>query len=298
MSRPRLLIVDDQPVNIHALYQVFSEDCQVFMATNGADALEFCAATPPDLVLLDVVMPGMDGLDVCRNLKANRLTADIPVIFVTALGDPKEENACWDAGAVDFITKPINVQTTRNRVRAHLMLKKQADMLRRLAWIDGLTGIANKRQFDQRMKEEVNRCQRGASYLTIIAIDIDHFKAYNDAYGHLQGDDCLKKVSRAIDASMPRPTDLVARTGGEEFTCILPQLDPHGARGIVAGIEEAVRGLGLAHKHGIDGRVTLSMGVVSSVPDIDTSPESFMESADQALYEAKKTGRSQAVFRE
>lgn len=298
VSRPRLLIVDDQPVNIRALHQVFSEDCDVFMATNGADALAFCAATPPDLVLLDVIMPGLSGLDVCRQLKADHLTADIPVIFVTGLDDPKEENACWDAGAVDFITKPINAQTTRHRVRAHLMLKRQADVLRRLAWIDGLTGIANKRQFDQRIREELSRCQRGSFPLTIIAIDIDHFKAYNDAYGHLQGDDCLRKVARAIHASMLRSADLVARTGGEEFTCILPQLDSQGARTIVTRIEGSLHELGLAHKHGIDGKVTLSMGVISSVPHLETSPESIMEKADRALYEAKNRGRSQAVFRD
>jgi len=297
-SRPRLLIVDDQPVNIRVLHQVFSEDCDIFMATNGADAVEFCATSPPDLVLLDVVMPEMDGLEVCRSLKANPLTANIPVIFVTGLDDPREENACWDAGAVDFITKPINAQTTRNRVRAHLMLKRQADTLRRLAWIDGLTGIANKRQFDQRIKEEISRCQRGSLYLTVVAIDIDHFKAYNDAYGHLQGDDCLKKVSQAIHAAMLRSGDLVARTGGEEFTCILPQLAPQDARDVVARIKSSVHELDLAHKHGIDGKVTLSLGVSCSVPDGGTSPESLIEKADQALYQAKKLGRSQVVFSE
>lgn len=295
-SRPRLLIVDDHPANIRVLYEVFSDECDVFMATNGADALEFCTATPPDLVLLDVVMPGMGGMEVCRELKSNLLTATVPVIFVTSLDDPREENACWEAGAVDFITKPINVQTTRNRVRAHIMLKLQADTLRRLAWIDGLTGIANKRQFDQRILEEINRCRRASLYLTIAAIDIDHFKTYNDAYGHLQGDDCLKRVSQAIHASMLRSGDLVARTGGEEFTCILPELNPTDARGIVARIETSIRELELVHKQGVGGKVTISIGVSSSIPTVDDVPTSLIERADRALYQAKRAGRSRAMF--
>jgi diguanylate cyclase (GGDEF)-like protein len=295
-SRPRLLIVDDQPANIRALHEVFAGECDVFMATKGADALEFCAATPPDLVLLDVVMPGIDGLEVCRQLKSSPLTANVPVVFVTSQGDPGEENACWEAGAVDFINKPINVQTTRNRVRAHLMLKRQADTLRRLAWIDGLTGIANKRQFDLRIREEINRCRRGSLYLTLVAIDIDHFKAYNDAYGHLQGDDCLRKVAQSIHASMLRSSDLIARTGGEEFTCILPELGPQDAREIAARIERLVRELGIVHELGIGRKVTVSLGVDSSIPGIGDVPESLIERADRALYQAKKAGRSRAMF--
>ena len=297
-SRPRLLIVDDQPANIRALHEVFADECDVFMATKGVDALEFCAAMPPDLVLLDIVMPGMDGLEVCRQLKINPLTVDVPVVFVTSLDDPREENACWEAGAVDFITKPINAQTTRNRVRAHLTMKRQADTLRRLAWIDGLTGIANKRQFDLRIREEINRCRRASLYLTLVAIDIDHFKAYNDAYGHLQGDDCLRKVAQSIQASMFRSADLIARTGGEEFTCILPELGPQDAREVAARIERSVRELGLVHEQGIDGKVTIAVGVNSSIPDIGDLPESLIEKADRALYQAKKAGRSQAMFSE
>lgn len=295
-SRSRLLVVDDQPINIRALHRVFADECDVFMATNGEDALAFCAAAQPDLILLDVMMPGMDGLEVCRRLKANPVTADIPVIFVTGLADPGEENTCWDAGAVDFITKPINVQTTRNRVRAHLMLKKQADLLRRLAWIDGLTGIANKRQFDERIREEVDRCQRRSLYLTVIIVDIDNFKAYNDTYGHLQGDDCLRQVAQAINASLRRSGDLVARTGGEEFTCILPEMDGPGAHEEAARIERAVRELGMPHEHGIDGKVTISLGVCSSIPDANASPQALIETADRALYQAKKSGRSRAAF--
>ncbi|WP_255367329.1 diguanylate cyclase [Dyella sp. OK004] len=284
--------MDDQPINIRALHQVFSEDHEVFMAMNGKDAVAFCERTPPDLVLLDIVMPGTSGLEVCRELKANPFTADIPVIFVTAQDNPEEESACWDAGAVDFITKPINPQTTRNRVRAHLTLKRQADVLRCLAWIDGLTSIPNKRQFDERMQQELRRCQRESIHLAVAVIDIDYFKAFNDTYGHLSGDDCLKNVAQVIHRCMQRAGDIAARTGGEEFTCILPGLDPGGAREIAERIQQAVSALDISHAHGIGNKVTVSVGVGSVVPDLEVSAESLIEKADQMLYAAKHAGRA------
>lgn len=295
-SRPKLLVVDDQPINIRALHQVFSEDHEVFMAMNGKDAIAFCEQTPPDLVLLDIVMPGMSGLEVCRQLKANLATADIPVIFVTSQDDPKEESACWDAGAVDFITKPINAQTTRNRVRAHLTLKHQADVLRRLAWIDGLTGIPNKRQFDERMQQELRRCRRESMQLAVAVIDIDYFKAFNDTYGHLAGDDCLRKVAQAIHGSLLRPGDIVARVGGEEFACILLGFDLAGAREVGERIERAVRDLAIAHAHGVEGRVTVSVGGSSILPGAGTSADVLIDGADQMLYAAKRAGRARCWF--
>jgi PleD family two-component response regulator len=258
--RERLLVVDDQPMNIRALHDIFAATHDVFMATSGEQALAFCRATPPDLVLLDVVMPQMSGLEVCRRLKQDPETAPIPVIFVTALDNPEEEEACWTAGGVDFITKPINAQTTRHRVRAHLTLKRQADVLRRLAWIDGLTGLANKRQFDERWIHEWKRCRRDGLSLAVATIDIDNFKAYNDTYGHLPGDDCLRSVALALRNSLARPGDFAARTGGEEFTCVMPEADVEGARLIASRIEHGRPCLAdsphwrcAGHCHGIGG---------------------------------------------
>lgn len=290
--RARLLVVDDQPINIRALYEVFSPDHDVFMATNGAQALEFCQQTPPDLVLLDVVMPELSGLEVCRALKADPETQSIPVIFVTSLDDPAEEAACWDAGGVDFITKPINALTVRNRVRAHLTLKQQSDLLRRMAWVDGLTGVANRRQFDERLVREWQRCRRGGQPLSAGIIDIDHFKAYNDTYGHLAGDDCLRQVAGAIERSLVRPGDLVARTGGEEFTCLLPEIDLNGARFAVENVERAVRALGIAHSASEHGMVTVSIGVATALPAGEETAESLLMRADNGLYSAKRAGRA------
>nr|WP_199040353.1 diguanylate cyclase [Dyella sp. ASV24] len=290
--RPKLLIVDDQPVNIRALHQIFSDDHDVFMATNGADAIAFCEASQPDLVLLDVVMPALSGLDVCRALKGNPATADIPVIFVTSLNEPEEEGACWDVGGVDFITKPINAKTTRNRVRAHLTLKHQADLLRQLAWVDGLTGIPNKRQVDARSEEEFRRCKRDALPLAVAIVDIDYFKAFNDTYGHLAGDDCLRSVAQAIQSSLQRPGDFAGRMGGEEFIGIFPATGLQEATELVRRIDSAIRALRIPHVGGIDGEVTVSIGVVSATPRGDVSVAAFVEQADRALYQAKQQGRA------
>lgn len=289
--RARLLVVDDQPINIRALHEVFAADHDVFMATDGEQALAFCRETPPDLVLLDVVMPQVDGLEVCRALKLDPETASIPVIFVTSLDDPQEEAACWDAGGVDFITKPINAQTVRNRVRAHLTLKQQSDLLRRMAWIDGLTGVANRRQFDERLAREWQRCRRGGRPLSVAIIDIDFFKPYNDTYGHLAGDDCLRRVAATIAQALTRPGDLVARTGGEEFTCLLPEVDLAGARVVAERIERAVRAMEIPHSASESGGVTISVGIASAAPDSDEAAEGLLACADRGLYRAKSAGR-------
>jgi diguanylate cyclase (GGDEF)-like protein len=291
-SRARLLVVDDQPLNILALHEIFDGTHDVFMASSGEQALDFCRATPPDLVLLDVVMPQMSGLEVCRRLKQDPETALIPVIFVTALDNPAEEEACWEAGGVDFITKPINAHTTRNRIRAHLTLKRQADVLRRLAWIDGLTGLANKRQFDERWIYEWKRCRRDGLCLAVAIIDIDSFKAYNDTYGHLPGDDCLRNVAAALRDSLVRPGDLVARTGGEEFTCVMPDADANGAQRIAERIDRAIRALQIPHAGAALAFVTVSVGLAVMQPIGNESPESLLKRADRALYRAKSEGRA------
>lgn len=291
-ARARLLVVDDQPINIQALYHSFSAEHDVFMATTGEQALDFCRASPPDLVLLDVVMPGMDGLAVCRELKRDPQLASIPVIFVTALNDAEEEAACWDAGGVDFITKPVNARTVRNRVRAHLTLKHQADLLRQLAWIDGLTGVANRRQFDERLTLEWQRCRRTGKVLSVATLDIDYFKRYNDNYGHLAGDDCLRLVASTMDRCVARPGDLAARTGGEEFSCILPESDLAGCLVVAERIERAIRDLQIPHAGSDLGYVTVSIGVSSTAPVSGMAPSDLLRRADACLYEAKRNGRA------
>lgn len=293
--RGRLLVVDDQPINIQAIYQIFADSHDVFMATSGQQALDFCNRTPPDLVLLDVEMAGMDGLEVCRRLKQGADTRSIPVIFVTASSLPENENACWLAGGVDFVNKPVNPTTLRNRVRAHLTLKFQFDLLHNMAFADGLTGVANRRLFDERLEAEWRRCNRSQQPLSLIMIDIDYFKLYNDHYGHQMGDDCLRAVATALQSRFRRPYDLLARYGGEEFVCLLPDTDLSGALVMANGLLESVNALKIEHvRSSLDHVVSISLGVSSENFVVSgSSHEGLLQRADASLYLAKRKGRGQ-----
>lgn len=298
IKRPRLLVVDDQPINIQTLYELFKADHEVFMATSGEQALAFCNDTPPDLILLDIMMPGMNGLEVCRRLKADPYTQHIPVIFVTAQSDPGDETRAIEAGGVDFISKPVNAAVVRVRVKTHLTLKAQTDMLRSLAFVDGLTGVANRRRFDEMLDIEWRRCQRSCSPITLLMVDLDYFKSYNDTYGHLMGDVCLQKVAGALDAAFTRAADLTARYGGEEFVCLMPECDHKAGQFKAEELRNAVMSLGIAHSGStVADCVTLSIGVATMVPRVGSKPEALIAAADAALYEAKHGGRNRVVVK-
>lgn len=294
-ARARLLVVDDQPLNIHAMHRVFRGEHDIFMATSGVEALAFCRATPPDLILMDVRMPGMSGLEVCRALKADPATAPIPVIFVTGMGTQDDENVCWNAGCVDFIAKPVNITTLRHRVRAHLLLKQQSDLLRQTAWLDGLTGLANRRQFDQRLDEDWQHCQRDGCPLSLVVVDIDHFRRFNDRYGHLAGDDCIRKVAGVVRAGARRPADLPARLGGEEFVLLLPKIGADATALLAGQVEAQVRALQIPHVDGEQGVVTVSAGHATGVPQAGGTRDSLVAAADAAMYAAKAAGRGRIV---
>ena len=264
-SLPKLLLVDDQPVNIQTLYQIFADDHEVFMATSGEQALALCRDKQPDLVLLDVIMPGMDGLETCQRLKEDDDTADIPVIFVTSQNSPEEETHGLEVGAVDFISKPVNPAVVRARVKTQLTLKAQTDALRMLASLDGLTGVPNRRIFDERLDAEWRACRRSGSPLSLLMVDVDHFKLYNDHYGHLDGDQCLKAVASALASSVERGRDMLARFGGEEFVCLLPDTDLEGAKHIAEKLRQAVEGLAIPHVESkTAATVTVSLGVATT----------------------------------
>lgn len=292
-KRPRLLVVDDQPINIHTIYQIFQADHEVFMATSGAQALDFCRHTQIDLVLLDVVMPEMDGLEVCQLLKSEPGTADIPIIFVTAQTSPADETRALEAGGVDFIVKPVNPAVVRARVKTHLTLKAQGDLLRGLVFIDGLTGVANRRRFDEMLQAEFRRCWRSAKPLALLMIDIDHFKRYNDCYGHQTGDACLQAVANALKDRFSRSHDLVSRYGGEEFVCLMPECDFAAGQAKGEELRQAIQSLGIPHAGSpTASMVTLSIGVAVVIPDAKNSPEQLVAAADKALYTAKSSGRN------
>ena len=292
-SKPKLLVVDDQPINIQVMNQIFAADFQVFMATSGVQALTICQNNPPDLVLLDVVMPGMDGFEVCTRLRADEATRNIPVIFVTAHSDAAQETRGLEAGAVDFISKPVNPAVVRARVKTHLTLKLQSDLMRKLVFLDGLTGVFNRRYFDKQLAMETARSVRNQSPLSLIMLDVDFFKLYNDRYGHQMGDDCLRQIAPMLKAGLRRPADLVARFGGEEFACILPETDFHDAMTLANELERSVRKLNIPHEDSKNaGVVTISLGVSTLSLSMEGDPAALLAAADAQLYRAKNLGRA------
>jgi len=297
-GKPKLLVVDDQPINIQVMYQAFAGDYQVFMATTGAQALTICAENPPDLVLLDVVMPGMDGFEVCAKLKADDATRNIPIIFVTGHSDPAQETHGLSLGAVDFIAKPVNPAVVRARVQSQLTLKFQSDLLRKLVFLDGLSGVFNRRYFDQQFSMEFARSIRNASPLSIIMVDVDHFKLFNDRYGHQSGDDCLRQIAMTLKLCLKRPADLVARYGGEEFACVLPDTNFDDAQVIAHELETRVRALQIPHERSTVGEVvTISAGVSTRTVDSLGDAVALVGLADGQLYLAKHQGRGRVCGR-
>ena len=292
-GKPRLLLVDDQPINIQVLHPIFAADYQIFMATNGAQALAICRDNPPDLVLLDVVMPGMDGFEVCTQLKADSSTCNIPVIFVTAHDDAAQETHGLDLGAVDFISKPVNPAVVRARVKTHLILKFQSDIMRKLIYLDGLTSVFNRRYFDQQLAVEVARSVRNQLPLAVIMLDVDFFKLYNDHYGHQAGDDCLRQIAQTLKTGLKRPADLVARYGGEEFACILPETSFDDAMVLARSLEQRIRDKNITHEHSqTAAMVTISLGVAGMGVNTLAASVALLALADAQLYKAKKSGRA------
>lgn len=291
-GRPKLLVVDDQPINIQVMYRCFAGDYQVFMATNGEQALSLCKSALPDLILLDVVMPGLDGFEVCKRLKADVATSHIPVIFVTSHTDPLQETHGLSLGAVDFIAKPVNPDVVRARVKTHLTLKFQSDLLRQLVFLDGLTGVFNRRYFDQQVSTEWARSARNSTPLSLILLDVDYFKLFNDRYGHQAGDDALRVIAGALKSCLRRPADLVARYGGEEFACVLPETSYEDALVIARELERNVRQLGIPHESSpVDAVVSISVGLATKCGPVQGDVQGLIGLADNLLYEAKHSGR-------
>ena len=289
----KILVVDDERINLELLVNLLSGDYQVLVAKNGRMALSVMDKNMPDLILLDIMMPEMDGYEVCRRLKENHETRDIPVIFLTARQDAESEARGFELGAVDYITKPFHGSTVRARVRTHLRLKRKADLLEQLAFVDGLTEIPNRRSFENMLEREWGAALRRGESISLVMIDVDMFKQYNDHYGHGAGDDCLSRVARALSRTLSRKGDFVARYGGEEFVAVLPGTGQSGAETIAEQLRAAVEALGIPHaKSLVTSSVTVSLGVATLTPGPGLKPDALKEAADRMLYEAKSEGRN------
>ncbi len=313
-----LLVVDDERFNLNILKDILEVDYDLLLAKSGEQAWQRASSdSPPDLILLDIMMPDMDGYQVLEKLKANAVTREIPVIFITAMGAEEDEARGLGLGAVDYITKPISAAIVRARVRTHLALRhsmremaqlnaqlaqKNAELVRlnaileNMAMLDGLTGIPNRRHFDACLEQEWSRSVREQTPISLILMDIDFFKLFNDNYGHGAGDVCLQQVARTLAGAMTRPVDLMARYGGEEFVCLLPGTDLEGVATVGNKLRESIHALGLEHRYSkVAGHVTLSMGGVTLVPPRGSSPAILLKAADERLYEAKREGRDRLV---
>ena len=292
-----VLIVDDDLPNRKLLEMLLrSEGYHTLTAANGEQALASIAERAPDLILLDIRMPGMDGCQVARKLKANPATSNIPIIMVTAQDDRSARLSGLNAGAEEFLTKPVDRAELWLRVRNLLRLKELGDSLEHLSRHDGLTDLANRRFFDTYLAGQIGIARRHKRTLALVMCDVDAFKAYNDHYGHQAGDECLKQIAAALRSCCRRPADMVARYGGEEFAVILPDTELIGATRIAEAATDAVAQLRIPHEHSPAGSyVTISGGVAVLLRKIDMTAQQLIAAADQTLYQAKHQGRNRMV---
>ncbi len=297
--RQKILIVDDAETNLMILSNLLAEEGDIISATDGVQAIALAESDLPDLILLDVSMPGMDGYEVCRRLKSGIQTRDIPVVFVTGRTEDNDQEKGLLLGAIDYILKPYSPLIVLARIRNHLALQKaHRDLkianaeLTRLATTDFLTGVWNRRRFMELGEAEVARVRRSGRCFGAVMMDVDHFKAVNDTYGHDAGDSVLRALAEACVDRL-RNVDIVGRMGGEEFALILPETDPQGARLTVERLREHLGELTIPVDSG-PLNVTVSAGV-TTVQDPKDSIESALKRADAALYEAKDRGRNRTV---
>ncbi len=291
---PTVLVVDDERMNREILADLLKNDCYVILAKDGPSALERVAAETVSLILLDASMPGMDGYDVLRRLKANSVTADIGVIFITSQTNEEDEERGLLLGAADYVAKPIRPVIVRARVLNHLKLAAQREELQRLSLQDSLTGIANRRCFDEELARAWREPSRGAS-LGLAMIDVDHFKQYNDRYGHAAGDAALRRVARVLAEATGQSSGVVARYGGVEFALFLT--DAAKLETTLESVRANVFALRIAHESSTaDTCLTVSCGGATASPDRHGQPEELFSRADKALYIAKRSGRNRVVI--
>lgn len=318
-----ILIVDDRPENLIALEALLENpELNIVKASSGNQALGLVLEYDFALVLLDVQMPEMDGYETAKLMRGIKRSKSVPIIFLTAISkEQKHLLRGYEAGAVDFLFKPIEPSILMSKVRIFLELynqkrlineqavelkqkieelllvkkelEKSNSILQDISSLDGLTGIPNRRCFDDFIEREWKSAVRKNTPLSFIMIDIDHFKAYNDNYGHQAGDECLKQIGRALKQAVKRPVDIVARYGGEEFIAALVDTDINGAMTVAERISMEVKALNMPHESSPVAKiVTISMGIAGGVPNRDSLHGSFITMADKALYQAKREGRN------
>ncbi|MDR3121186.1 MAG: diguanylate cyclase [Clostridiales bacterium] len=291
-----ILIVDDSMLNVMALSKILSPDYTLITGKNGHEAIALAEEKLPDIILLDVIMPGISGFDALAIMKENAAIRKIPVIFITGMDHEKDEERGFMLGAVDYITKPFRNVSVKVRVNTHLQISRQMRLNERLGMIDPLTEIPNRRGFDDRCALEWKRAVRDRQPISFLMMDVDKFKAYNDTYGHLQGDELLKSLARVLTSTIKRSSDFVARLGGEEFVALLPNTDMKGAFTLAEAIRSNVEAMRIQTIDGAtETSVTLSIGLSATMPSKEGDMSLFISRADKCLYRAKEQGRNRVV---
>ncbi|MCG3666937.1 GGDEF domain-containing response regulator [Aliarcobacter butzleri] len=293
-KKPTILIVDDMTTNLLLLSDLLKDDCNIKISKSGTKALEILnAPNDIDLVLLDIEMPDINGYEVCKELKNNNKTKNLPIVFITAKNSEEDEEFALNLGAIDYITKPFSKAILKLRLKNHLELKLKTDLLEQLSMYDGLTNIRNRRFFDEAFETTFLEIKRENKNLAVMMIDIDFFKPYNDNYGHGKGDEALKKVAFALQSTIKRPTDLVARYGGEEFVILLKNIDKPGLETVAKNLLEAVRDLKITHDFSkVANFITVSIGISYYNTNKDITKIELLIKADETLYKVKNSGRN------
>lgn len=296
-GKPSLLIVDDDPTVIQILVEYLETNFQLSIAKSRARALELLQSKPFDLVLLDVNLPDGNGIDICKEIKGSRDYSDsLVIIFMTGHYSTELEAKGLSVGANDYIYKPVNQEVLLARINLQLNQIRKTKLLAHLAKVDGLTEIGNRRAFDEQLTQEWFRSKREGKYMTLLLIDIDYFKQYNDTYGHPAGDKCLQRIAQCLTTSYRRHSDFCFRFGGEEFAVILYDTDIRSANSLVQNMMNNLNQLNIPHSHSeVSDRVTVSAGICDSRKDFK-NPKELLDHCDSLLYEAKHQGRNQVQY--
>ncbi|WP_289021397.1 diguanylate cyclase [Desulfobacter postgatei] len=296
-KKQTILIVDDERANLIVLNDLLKAEYHVLPAKSGTQALERIKTESPDLILLDVNMPEMDGYEVCRQLKSQERTRNIPIVFVTTLDSLENEEKGLLLGALDYISKPFHPPIVKARVKNILTFVLHKKLLEEMANLDGLTKIPNRRSFEEALTVEWNRCMRTCDPFSLAMLDVDFFKLFNDTYGHNAGDDALRAVGAILFENAKRSCDTVARYGGEEFVLLLPGTDAEGALTLTDKIRLSIKKLRIPHSHSsVCKYMTVSAGGATQIPKAGRSPIDLLKCADNMLYKAKKQGRNIVVW--
>ena len=291
-----VLIIDDQETTITVLTNILNNEYIIYSAGNGRSGIAAAKKYSPDIILLDVLMFDMDGFEVITELKKSDETKDIPVIFITNLVNYADEEKGLALGAVDYIAKPFSPAIVKLRLRNQIKIITHMHTIEKYSMFDQLTEIPNRRSFDMQIKKEWARAHREKTMFSILMIDLDNFKKYNDSYGHLQGDKALKEVVNVFLKVLKRPGDFAARWGGEEFVILLPCTDSKGAYEIAEQIRKGVQSTDIPLDSHVNTMITVSIGINTQEYGQNSTINEFTDNADKALYSAKNKGRNQVCI--